>query len=106
VTGRHPTEGYMVSLRGYSQRFPYNGDRDALARSVSDYIDLFADVFEDPSVYMGGWYDKANREFVLDPSENVLSLVEARRLARERNRQAIYDVVKKDDIPTHGTGDR
>lgn len=108
VTGRHPTAGYMVSIRGLSKRFPFEkgGDRDALARTVSDYIDAHPDVFEDRSVYMGGWFDPSTGEFVLDPSENIMDRAEAERLGRERNQQAIYDVVNREPIDTGGSGDR
>jgi hypothetical protein len=73
---------------------------------VSDYIDANADVFEDPSIYVGGWYDSENGEFVLDPSENVTDRAEALRLGRLRNQQAIWDVLGLTEIDTEGDGDR
>ena len=106
VTGRHPTDGYMVSLRGLSQRFRFDGDRTALARSVSAYIDAHADIFEDPDIFVGGWLDTEHGEFVLDPAQRVADRAEAVRLGIERNQQSIWDVVGGVEIPTGGDGDR
>jgi DNA polymerase III epsilon subunit-like protein len=106
ITGDEPTSGYVVAIRGFNLEIPKDvwespEGRKLFKQYVKDHKDKFVD-----NQYLGTWFDEANNEVCLDVVEVISDRDEAVKAGFDRNQQEIYDVVKKETIPTGGTGDR
>lgn len=107
LTGLQPTTGYMVAVQGHNREVPEDDFFGAPGEdAMYDWIEEKRDVLSQPGSHIGLWHDTANREVVLDVSQQVDDLDEAIRLGQERNQQAVWDVANGVEIPTGGTGDR
>jgi hypothetical protein len=108
ASGQRPSRGYMVARppsfgRILTAQEWFDRGEEALVDFVDDRAKLYA---EDPDAFVGVWWDRKHAEVALDVSINVMDRDEAIRLAREWDQQAIWDVVKLEEIPTGGTGGR
>jgi hypothetical protein len=108
VSGKQPRTGYMVGTRGNNKEVPADEffDRSKGTKILGDYIKTNRDKLSQPGAHLGLWHDKKNGEVVLDISVKVQSRSQARRLGRDWNQQAIWDVANGEEINTGGTGDR
>ena len=95
--GNVPTDGYMVSLPGFTKRYPLETFSDYNAESY--WATYGSKSF---GFFFGGWVEDG--EVWLDVSQNIPTLSEAVRTAYEHNQIAIWDVVNKCEIVTGGTG--
>jgi hypothetical protein len=104
-TGKAPTTGYMVARSMYGEIVKTNNVEDT-AKALRAYADKHAHVFaEDPSLYLGGWRDKATGQFYLDVCDNVSDREKAVELGANRDQKAIFHLDTFDEIPTGGTGE-
>lgn len=105
-SGESPTKGYMVSIPGRTKIL----DKGALAGHaaqgiIDDYARKNADVLGKSGAHIGGWHDKDSGKVYLDVSQNVASQREATKLGKLHNQIAIWDVKRKREIHTGGTGE-
>jgi hypothetical protein len=101
-TGVQPKDGYMVSLPGHSLILdPSHVTPD----TVSRYAQTYADKFADPKAHIGGWTDGNTGLTHLDVSHNIMSRSAAVKAGRANNQIKIWDVKRKREIDTGGTGD-
>jgi len=104
-TGTFPDEGIAVAVPGHSviaKRDAFEADPD---KFINDYLRQMRDDGVTDTM-IGGWYDTANDEVVLDRVQVVADRDEAMRLGVSRDEQAVYDLSTGEEIPTGGTGGR
>jgi hypothetical protein len=110
--GSQPTTGYAVAVQGESKFMPLtdpgNGNeiqniRLGMKQYLTENFKMFS---SNPALHLGGWWDQANHEFVLDPVEVVQDRDAATKMGRDRNQQSIWDFGAGQEIDTGGTGDR
>lgn len=103
--GSQPTGGYMVSLPGHSQVL--NG-HELLGHNANhlldDYARRHADALRDPRAHIGVWKDHGSGKVYLDISQNMSGKFQAIHAGKARNQIAIFDVKRKREIKTGGTG--
>lgn len=75
-------------------------------KKLAQYVRDRAEVFDEPGVHLGLWWDKKNREVAIDISEVVTDRARAVALGRRQNQQSIFDLDTFEEIDTGGTGDR
>lgn len=98
--GNVPTKGYMVSESGRSQVLSGR----VAPHAVSAYAARNADALSQPGSYIGGWRDSKSGKTYLDVSHNIPRQRSAVKAGKERNQIAIWDVKRKREIRTGGTG--
>lgn len=105
--GNVPTRGYMVSVPGRTRIVSTDDMKGPNGGAiVNDYARKNADALKDPRAHMGAWRDKATGNVHLDVSHNIPRQREAVTAGRTRNQIAIWDVKRKREIRTGGTGDK
>lgn len=105
--GEQPTHGYMVSVPGRSRILASNDLRGPAARDIiEDYARKNSDVLKQAGAHIGGWEDSNTHKVHLDVSHNISRASKAIKAGRERNQIKIWDVKRKREIDTGGTGDR
>ena len=101
---RYPASGYAVALAGYSSITPARSFTEDLLIS---YLDTHSAKFDaSPHLHLGGWFDTAHEEMVLDLVEVFEDRDAAIQAGISRNEQAIFDLANGIEIPTYGTGMR
>lgn len=104
--GNVPTRGYMVSVPGRTRIVSAEDMKGPNQGAiVSDYARRNADALKDPRAHMGAWQDRATGKVHLDVSHNISRQRDAVSAGRTRNQIAIWDVKRKREIRTGGTGD-
>lgn len=108
VDGTTPSDGFMVARPPqFGQVVTAEEWFDHGNAILDDFVMQRRDIYEvDPKAFIGVWWDKRHREFALDVSENVGDRLEAIKMGREWDQQAIWDVVNMTEIDTGGTGGR
>lgn len=101
---RYPATGYAVAVAGNSFITPASSFTPDLLVS---YLDTHSAKFSaSPALHLGGWYDAAHDEMVLDLVEVFDNQDEAVQAGISRDEQAIFDLANGIEIPTHGSGGR
>lgn len=104
--GKQPTKGYMVSQQGTTLNLPLNALATGDAHKIMQgYASMHAAALRKSGAHFGGWHDKETGHVVLDVSHNIKNRNAAVRAGVARNQKAIWDVRKKREILTGGTGD-
>lgn len=101
--GIQPTKGYMVAVPGRTKMLALNAMHSEAAHAiVNDYARANADILKTPGAHIGGWQDKG--KVYLDVSHNVTNQRAAVKAGKAGNQIAIWDVKRKREIRTGGTG--
>lgn len=104
--GDQPTKGYMVSVPGRSRILASNDLKGPAAQEIiEDYARRNSDILKQAGAHIGGWEDSKTSKVHLDVSHNISRASHAIRAGRERNQIKIWDVKRKREIDTGGTGD-
>lgn len=104
--GTTPTGGYMVALPGRSQILSAGDLHGPNGQGIiNDYARKNADVLRQPGAHIGGWQDSATSKVHLDVAHNIPRQRDAIAAGKTRNQIAIWDVKRKREIRTGGTGD-
>jgi hypothetical protein len=104
--GEIPTKGYMVSVSGRSQILDAAALRSQAAQGIINaYAAKNADILKQPGAHIGGWPDSATGNVHLDVSHNIQNRRAAVAAGKTQNQIAIWDVRRKREIRTGGTGD-
>lgn len=108
---KHNPEGFTVNVKtgemadsGYAiapSKLTETRLHRLTTRDMSFFLKKFAPVFKaDKRAHLGGWYDKAKSEFVLDVSYVVNSYQDAAYMAELGNQDAFFDIEMGEEIPT------
>ena len=104
ITYDSPIKGYMVA-RATGGEILSSQNVDETIGHIKEYLSKNRAVFEaDPTLHFGGWYDKANKQLVLDFSDNVAKEDIATTLGTGRDQYSIWDIKNEKEISTGGTG--
>jgi hypothetical protein len=93
---------YAVSI------FPERGlvlDRPVTAEDLQGFLQQNADLFADPDVSLGTWFDSASGKTYVDASVTVPDKDFATFLGQKFNQKAAFDLQKFEEVPTGGTGE-
>lgn len=97
INGNEPTNGIMVSVDGFEQKF---GIGDAIYDKVDEYIRNVASavIKNNPNrdLYIGFWV--SNDTIYADVSERYTDLHQALKWGIIRNQQAVYDINNSREI--------
>lgn len=103
--GDVPKKGYMVAVPGHSRILSpqeFNG-KNAQA-IVNDYARKNAAILKEPGAHIGGWQDRKSKQVYLDVAHNIPRQRDAVKAGKSRNQIAIWDVKRRREIRTGGTG--
>lgn len=104
-SGAQPRTGFMVSLPGRTQIVSAADLRGARGKALLQaYARAHSDALSQPGAHLGGWTDKASGKTYLDISHNISTRQAAVKTGRARNQIAIWDVKRRREIRTGGTG--
>lgn len=104
--GEMPTKGYMVAAPGRSQVLSDSDLRSAGAKGIIEaYARQHADALRQPGAHIGGWKDTESGKVYLDIAHNIPHRSQAVKAGKDRNQIAIWDVKRKREIRTGGTGE-
>lgn len=99
-TGERPEDGFIVSLEDHEFRVPLD-DIDNPEKgldTVNNYVDENREELDKPGNNLGVWKTEDGNEYALDVSEKVDDRDDAVRIGKERNQDAIFDVVNGESI--------
>lgn len=104
-SGSQPRAGFMVSLPGRTQIVSADDLRGPHGRAILEqYARAHSDVLSQPGAHLGGWTDKTSGKTYLDVSHNIKTRDAAVKAGRAQNQIAIFDVRRRREIRTGGTG--
>lgn len=104
-TGDQPKRGYMVAQPGRSHVLNDSELSSERAHQIiDDYVRKNRDVLSQPGAHIGGWRDNASGKTYLDVSQNISRARDAVKAGKARNQIAIWDVRRKRELRTGGTG--
>lgn len=99
-----PAQGFALST-DVGNEVPVPID-EVTAQTFADYINAHADVFDDPTKFLGVWIDHDSGKVVFDVSTVVRDRDEAIRLAAKFKQEAIYDLEKGETVPVRAQGEQ
>jgi hypothetical protein len=99
-----PTAGYMVSKnKSTEQAFPEDGFG---AHDIQHYLDEHKHELSAPNAYFGAWHDPETQKVYLDVSHHYPSFEEAKKVGRDANQLALYDVKEGKTVYLGARGQR
>lgn len=104
--GDVPTRGYMVSVPGRTRIVSPEDMKGSGHTIVSDYARTNAALLREKGAHIGAWQDTGTGKVHLDVSHNIPRQRDAVAAGKTRNQIAIWDVKRKREIQTGGSGDR
>ena len=94
ATDTEPTKGYAVSsFKQHERVFPVESFGD---RNIRQYLARRKPLFQDSRICLGAWVD--SDKVFLDCSVVVKTIKEARRICREHNQLAFFNLAKLETV--------
>lgn len=93
------------SLSIYPERSKIVKVENFSMRDISNYMMKNSDLLSLKNHVLGGWFDTETGSIYLDISTVTNNLNAAKKLGKEFNQKAIFDLLEMKDIPTGGTGE-
>jgi hypothetical protein len=92
-----PKTGYVVSIwKQYEKPLKLS---QITAQTFRKFLDAHVSIFEqNPGAHLGGWYDKQTRRYVLDISKVEKNRQKAMQLGKKHKQDAIWDLLKGQEI--------
>lgn len=106
-SGEPPKDGFMVAHEGPKLQMSKKDwdSGDSRRKQVGDFMKKNQDYFKkNPNANLGGWYNKTNDKYEIEPSHHYKDKDEAIGAGKKNNQISIFDVAGGAEIETGGTG--